>query len=745
MLKYSFILLLFINNNVFSQNFSGKILEKTTKNPIPFAKIYLIDFEIGTQSDLNGYFHFDLKLPSKIKVQISAQMFKTIYDVFELSNDLIVYLEENHLELDEIVASSGKNELETKNVNSLEIRKIDDLKSIPTTNLGEALASIPGVYISSSGNGISKPVIRGLQGNRVVTYLNGLRIENQQFGGDHGMGVNDLGINQVEIIKGPSSLQFGADALGGVLYFTDDNYAKQNYQEIELQSQVETNTLGHNNRLEYKLSKKHIRFNLGALYSNHSDYKLPNGLYAGNSRFSEQNIKFALAYNQKNWVTHIRYNFINNRIGIPGHTHDSIVNNDDFKYSYQSRKQTIPAQLVRNQYLSIESKYFISKGEFNLLVGKTINNLIELEDKLTIPSINMNLSNSLYHFKFNYKFSEKISILTGIQGMFQETKNDEFAEEFLIPKGRTRDNGIYLISYYEQKKWNFQAGLRFDQRNLKSLESFKGNEAISADYSNLNYSIGAVRNSKNTRLRFNFSNAYRTPHFSELVSNGTHHGSLRYEIGNRNLIPEIASQADVLVEYHNEHLSFTINPFYNLIQNYIYINPSDSFVNAYRVYHYQQEKNVSIYGADFGIHYHPHFAHYLHFESTYSNIIMQSETKTILPMIPQNRINTYLKLSFKMKSKIQLNQVVLQHSYYFKQENIAFYETASKDYNLVNFAFNFKIDSKNPFFIDIALKNIFNENYINHLSRLKDIDLANQGFNLLISVKWNIHSQFKHK
>jgi iron complex outermembrane recepter protein len=743
MSKLFFTLLLLLSFNGFSQTFSGKILDKATNEAVPFAKVYLVDFEIVSQTDSLGEFSFIMPLTEKVKVRISATSYETKLIQVESSSNQLIYLEKTHLELEEIVVSNGVNEKNIKNVNALEVRKMSELKSIPTSNLGEALATIPGVYVSSTGNGISKPVIRGLQGSRVVTYLNGLRIENQQWGGDHGMGINDLGIDQVEIIKGPSSLQFGADALGGVVYFSDKSYANQNKQEIEVQSQIESNTLGHNNRVEYRVSKNHIRFNLAALYANHADYKLSSGLFAGNSRFSEQNIKFSLAFNKKNWVNHLRYNFVKNRIGIPGHTHDSIINFNDFRYDYQSRAQTIPAQLIQNHYLSLESKYFFNKGELVFVGGQTINSLTELEDKLTIPGIKMNLSNTFYHLKLKYNLNEKIYFLSGVQGMFQQTINNPLALDFLIPNGNSLDNGIYFISFLEHKKWNFQAGLRFDARQLKSLELFKGNEVIQKSYSNLNYSAGAVRNSKNTRIRFNASNAYRAPHFTELLSNGTHHGALRYEIGNQNLVPEIASQADVLLEYHNEHLALTLNPFYNYIQNFIYVNPTDSFVGSYRLFYYDQQKEVHVSGFDFGVHYHPHFAHFLHLESSYSYINMDTRTNYKLPLIPQNRINTLVKFNFKMKQKVKLEQIVFQHSYYFQQNNVAIDETESQAYNLINLALNFKVDSKNPFYIDFAVKNLLNENYINHLSRLKDIELANPGINFYLSLRWNFNAKLK--
>ena len=67
---------------------------------------------------------------------------------------------------------------------------------------------------------------------RVVTYLNGARVENQQWGGDHGLGFTDLGLGKVELIKGPASIMFGADALAGALYFVDDSYVSSGQPEL---------------------------------------------------------------------------------------------------------------------------------------------------------------------------------------------------------------------------------------------------------------------------------------------------------------------------------------------------------------------------------------------------------------------------------------------------------------------------------------------------------------------------------
>ncbi len=744
MLKNAFLAFwAFAHACVSAQSFSGTIYDKTTRSPIPNATVYLLDFEIGTQSDSNGYFRFTAPLPQQVRLRISYPSYESFHATVPIGLNQLFYLEENHLELDEIVVSNTRGDLHKNNVNPIEVRKLDELKAIPSTNLGELLTTIPGVYLSGTGNGISKPVIRGMQGMRVVTYLNGLRIENQQWGGDHGMGVNDLGISSVEVIKGPASLQFGSDALGGVLYFQDEPYARQHSQEAEVQSQFESNTLGTNNRFEYKISQSRIRFNLAGLYSNQADYRLPNGRFAGNSRFSEQNIKSAFSFNLKNWVTHVRYTLVNNRVGIPGHTHDSIIDYAAFQYAEQSRQQTIPAQLIRNHYLSVESKRFFRRGELAVLLGETVNQLTELEDKLTVPAISMKLQNTLYQLRFNYNFTEKLSLVSGFQGMLQQTRNAAKATEFLIPNGNTLDNGLYAIFYLSHKKWNFQSGLRYDTRVLESLEEFNGNAPLKRNFDNLNFSAGAVRNGKSTTIRLNVSNGFRAPHFTELLSNGEHHGTLRYEIGMRNLRTENATQADLAFEYHNEHLSLTLNPFYSLLGHYIYINPLDSIAEGLPVYRYEQMKEARLAGVDFGVHYHPHFAHFLHLDSSFSPLSREGANGEALPFSPQNRINSFVKIALKMKRKFRVEQIVLQHSYYFRQDRVASYESVSKAYQLFHAALNLKWEGKIPFWLDFGVKNLSNTAYINHLSRLKSIQLPGPGLNVYCSLKFRIESHLK--
>ena len=122
------------------------------------------------------------------------------------------------VELDEVVLSLPFNETLGKSVIKVDKINFNTMNPILKEYISKSISRLPGVSIVSTGPGISKPSIRGLSYDRVVTIYQGVRLENQQWGDEHGMGISTSGINSVEVIKGPSYVLYGSDAMGGALY-----------------------------------------------------------------------------------------------------------------------------------------------------------------------------------------------------------------------------------------------------------------------------------------------------------------------------------------------------------------------------------------------------------------------------------------------------------------------------------------------------------------------------------------------
>ena len=202
-----------------AQNIKGSILDLNSGEGLPFAKIYCIETQNGAIADSNGNWELENVINNQMTLQISASEYESkMIEVDNPNTDIIVELELAHIHLDEVIISTSDSKLQRYSTFPIDSRKIADLNKIENTNLVDALSNMPGIYNQSTGNGIAKPVIRGLSGMRVLTSLNGLRIENQQWGADHGFALFNLGIDRVEVIKGPSSLIYISDYLVFFIY-----------------------------------------------------------------------------------------------------------------------------------------------------------------------------------------------------------------------------------------------------------------------------------------------------------------------------------------------------------------------------------------------------------------------------------------------------------------------------------------------------------------------------------------------
>ena len=255
------ILLVFLCQLGHSQILKGKVVDNNTGDGVPFAELFCLETQNGTISDSEGNWELENMVNFQITLLIKADEFDNkLIKVENLNSELIIQLEQSHIHLDEVIVSTSDSKLQRYSTFPVESRKIADLSKIEQTNLIDAMSNIPGIYNFSTGNGIAKPVIRGLSGMRVLTSQNGLRLENQQWGADHGFAVLNLGIDRVEVIKGPSSLIYGADALGGVIYLADEPYANFNKNEFKASTKFESNSMATFNKISYKTSRKNLRF-----------------------------------------------------------------------------------------------------------------------------------------------------------------------------------------------------------------------------------------------------------------------------------------------------------------------------------------------------------------------------------------------------------------------------------------------------------------------------------------------------
>jgi len=716
---------------IWGQSFQGDVIDAESREPIPYANIFFVELETGTTSNVEGHFVISHYPKKKIRIQVSCIGYETLQEVLDLAKlDHITFsLHPSHFDLQEVVVSVPLGRLQSDNVVGIERRDLKSLKNLAPMSLAETISQIPGVEQNSTGVGIGKPVIRGLSGNRIVTFAQGIRVENQQWGDEHGLGVGDVGIESVEVIKGPASLLYGSDALGGVLYFVDERYAEHNSIEGSLASRFNINTLGSSNDLGIKWHKERLKMNLFGNYGTYADYSIQNGNSVLNSRFDQQNVKSSLGYNYKHWISNLRYSYLKNNFGLS----DTLAASDS-----RPRSPDLPFQRIDNHALAWENTLLTGGSRFNLILGYTGNHRSEFEESKETPILDMDLRTYTYNLKwYAPTFHDRIELILGSQGMDQENKNQ--GEELLIPDALTRDIGGFSAVRIEWEKIQIQGGIRLDSRRIETKDIRSEEDtiyAIARSFQSLNYSLGFVIPSDSWTIRSNISTGFRAPNTSELLSNGVHEGTNRFERGNAELRSEKATQIDLSIAYQSEHLGFNLDPFFNSIQNFIYLEPDGTFLQDVPVYDYVQRSAI-YYGGEAGIHFHPHQVHGMHLESNFSMVMAQDEKKEGLPLIPGMKWTTSCKLEFSGKGKLRLQDAYITFIHRFEQDRTAAFENASASYDLVNIGLSLLIgDGPRPLELNTGVRNVLNENYIDHLSRYKVYGIQNQGRDIYFGLTW---------
>ncbi len=718
--------------STYSQNsISGKLVDLETNQPIIGGNVYISKLEKGSITNLNGEFQLS-NIPEgewNMVISFIGYTTKTVSFSSPSENPLIIELQPTAIEMEEVIVSTPFHKLQSENVVKVERESLEDLRKTGAVTLAEGITQIAGVESVTTGAGIGKPVIRGLSANRVLVYAQGVRLENQQFGDEHGLGVSASGVESVEVIKGPASLLYGSDALGGVLYLNPEKYAQTDNTSIDASYNYFTNTLGSEANLGVKTSGEKWKALVRGNYAIHSDYETGNGLRVTNSRFEEKDLKAGIGFQDSKYKGDLRYNYNNTYIGIPEEIADQTTSKDVIS----------PYQQLDNHIMSFTNKIFLQNSSVDLKVGYLFNNRKEFEEGEDDPALEMHLETLNYDLKFNAPVWGNFETIFGVQGLFQTNTN--FGEELLIPDASIRDFGILGTTHYHLEKIDIQGGFRFDTRHITTEENGIFGEPgyfqpIDRTFSSYNGSLGIKFNLfKNLVTRINAASGFRAPNLAELSSNGVHEGTNRYEIGNADLDNEQNIQLDLSLEFRNEHFELFGNAFYNKINQYIFITPSEDFIEGDRVFNYIQD-DAKLYGGEAGFHLHPHPIDWLHLESSLELVIGEKDNGESLPLIPATSWTNTLRVEFDQLKGLANNYAFVTLKTTGEQNNISDFETSTSGYSLLSAGIGATVFLNNlPLELRVSGNNLFNKNYISHLSRLKTDGIANMGRNISFGIQ----------
>lgn len=723
-----FFCLLFVCQIVLGNySISGHITDSKTQEILPYTSVFLPIQNTGTITDQQGQFKITNLPKGKIIVKVSHIGYKTVIKTILLDSKeykIDFQLEPSFLHSEDIVITSGL--YSTQHNNTINTDYINNLSEHPSPSFGPILSKIPGVDVISKGVGISTPVIRGLSRTNIVVLNNGVKLENFQFSENHPFIVNEIGVDHIEIIKGPASLLYGSNAVGGVINVIKEKPAPINTIQGNYTTQFHSNTLGTMHNLGVKGSRKALFWGVRLGYSSHQDYKDGSDHFVPNSRFNEYSAKANIGLRKNYGIFKFYYDFNQPKYGLTIPAVKPLMNNNKRKSEYWY-------QDLSNHLFSSQNTLFL--GTYKLDInGAYQHNNRKLQTDFSKPQfamVDMNLNTLSYEMKLHFPSTEKSNYIIGIQGANKENQNQK-APNHVIPNAKVNDAAAFgFVQYHLTPRIMCQGGARYDYRSIStSKEDHK--EAVNTTYNNFGGSLGATLKINNDwLLRANFASAHRTPNIAELTTNGIH--GARYEQGNANLKLQQNYEMDISTHYHNQTTIINLSLFYNAIDNYIYLAPTNKVTsNQIKIYQYTQAK-ATLYGGEVSIDYSPY--NWFSLYSQFAYVIGKEDNGENLPFIPQHKLKYGIQLKKNKWGPLMKPHINIDCINALSQENPARFETKTDHYFLLNASIGSSFSCyKQKIHWSIQANNILNTKYYDHLSTVKDLGYYNMGRNISASL-----------
>jgi iron complex outermembrane recepter protein len=707
-------------------------------------------------------------------VQISFISHRTILEKITFNADITRNFQMQHttLSLDEVIVSGASQQTIVKEspVPIATFSRIQWLQS-SSTNLVDAVAKMPGMSQISTGVALSKPVIRGLGFNRVITMHDGIRQEDNQWGEEHSIHIDEYSIDRYEIIRGAGSLMYGSDGLGGVMSVLSPPPVEEGAVRGSLLANYQTNNNLYGTSAMITGNLKGFTFLVRASQKNANNYRnaLDGRVYGSNFR-EDLNLNGMIGLTRKWGYTRLYFvrwqqkiNIINGtRDSLGRFTKDALLNNRDVLVPVPDEELTTRrispsnSQDLSNYKISLNNLFFVGQGSVVVNYGYSQNHRKEFSNVLdeSRPDPYFFLQTHFYDLRYNLPERNRLEVTVGTNGMYQVLQNR--GRGALYPDFRLFDNGVFVFA---KKSWNrlkLSGGLRHDVRQLgirklyadstgkffalpveNSEERFGG---LNKNFSNLTGSLGGVFEiNRQFSVKANLGRGFRSPAVPEIASNGEHVGTFRYEIGNLNQRPEVSLQTDFGLTFENKNIYFDLSLFQNRIQNYTYSERvqngagKDSVNSGVPVFRYTQG-NARLQGLEASFTVHPQQARWFNFSQSLSvvsgrNLSAKNDSAQWLPFMPPPRWISRIRIS-RDKLGSRLNNVYALTEMEIHQRQNQFLsaydtETATPGYFLFNAGLGGDIcnrERKTLFSLYVSAQNLLDLVYQNHQNRLKYLD-----------------------
>lgn len=683
---------------------------------------------------------------------------------------------QDSVRLKEVLVQGNKYET-TKMRSSLNLTHVNRsyIQENLSGSLMQTLDEIPGIKALSIGSGQSKPFIRGLGFNRMVVAENGIKHEGQQWGEEHGLEVDQFAVDEVEIIKGPASLKYGSDAIGGVINLKNNRLPIDPVEgEVHLFGRTNNESIGISAKLQGIQQRFYYR--IGGTWIDYGDYQVPadsiqyysyyfklKDKRLRNTAGKERNGNLTLGWTGDNFRTAFTLNKVYSKSGFFANAHGLEIRLSDIDYDRSTRDIDLPYHNVNHFKIANISSWNWGKTRIEGRLAYQNNRRQEFSEAVShgympIPpdSLERKFDKDTYSaaIEMQIQSSESHESTIGLSGEHQQNRRGGWG--FIIPGFRMSTSGLFVADRYTvHPNLILNAGIRFDWTRLRTdayRDWFKTpvengdstfqqrSKALSLRFNSLSWSAGINYRNGNWLLKANIGKSYRAPIAKELSADGINYHLFRYEKGNADLEAEESYQLDGGVNWSNAVMEIQLEPYLNYFPNYIYLNPTAYYQEGLQRYHYTQNK-VFRYGFEMG------FTYQLTKETTasiqgeylYAEQLSGEKKGYGLPFSPP--WSTAVSLRYRPQNT-RLGkgfQASVDFHITGKQDRIIPPEETTKGYQVLNASVGREFALHGyPLRIHLQGQNLLNKRYYDHTSyyRLIDVPEPGRGFTLQVEMKF---------
>ncbi|PQB04481.1 TonB-dependent receptor [Aureitalea marina] len=773
---------------------TGSVVDSHDGDPLEGAVITGFSEGQVFYTDLDGRFSIPNLCEGTLGLQIAHPECKTQVFTLEITGDRSrTFRLEHHLEsLNEVIITGKSYQTQSESILNNEIQR-DQIERYTSGSLGDVLKTVSGVSSLNTGNTIVKPVINGLHSSRITIVNNGVVMQDQEWGAEHAPSIDVNTAGNITVLKGASALQYTGSAIGGVVVAQPQRVVLKD--SIYGQTLLSGATNGRGGSISSSLvlgTEKGWFAEIQGTLKRFGDFEAPDYVLS-NTGVYERDIMVRGGINKLHYGVEASYSYFRTEIGILRASHlggaadqvraiesDRPLIIEPFTYEIDVPRQDVTHHTGRISYFQRLKDIGKLTVQYDLQINERFEFDVRRGGRSDRPAVDLLLTTHHLHAGLETRLDDLTSLNVGLEGRYQTNEADpSTGVRRLIPDYDQYDFALFAIADRRlSDQWVVEAGIRYDYRYMDVLKFYRksfweqrgydeefpelviedfGNQVLTnpqPEFSNFSATAGANYSFGDSYVLFaNYSLAMRAPNASELYSEGLHHSASRIELGDLRFDSEIANRINITLQKQSGRFRFSVNPFLNLIDDYILIEPTEvqqTIRGNFQVWEYRQT-NAFLVGFDLDAQF--DISEAFAYSGQFSFIKGYDRTLD-LPLINMPPVNTLNELIWTHPQFHDL-RISLQSQYVFEQnefpdnnfdvfipetgENVEVdVSTPPPAYHLMHLSGDatFRLNDQSNLNVGLTINNLFDTSYRDYLNRLRYY-ADDLGRNIILNLKLN--------